>query len=130
MDSTDTQNVEQPAGARSLHERVRPLSSLQEKLVASLRGKYALNGNNMSTTELAWRNNTSRLAVSSAMRSLEKQKRSSYYRSNGGVDRWCAQMWYLRADLDKRPNENYTDKWRKIRRTMCVYFLPRSGEMI
>ena len=25
-------------------------------------------------------------------------------------------------------NEKYTDKWRKIRRTLCVYFLPDSGK--
>jgi hypothetical protein len=83
----------------SLERMVRALTPMQTKLVATL-NKIALNGS-MSTTELAWRNKTSRLAVWSAMRSLEAQGRAGYFRS--GDDQWAASMWFVRDEL-KRPN--------------------------
>lgn len=93
--------IEPEPRSGSLDAVVRALTSTQQKLVETLRGKHALNGH-MSTTELAWRNKTSRLAVWSAMRSLEAQGRAGYFRS--GNDRWAASMWFLRDEL-KRHND-------------------------
>lgn len=90
----------------SLDRMVRPLTAMQTKLVETLNGKYALNGS-MSTTDLAWRNNTSRLAVWAAMRSLEAQGRAGYFRS--GNDRWSASMWFVCDEL-KRPNAEVSDR--------------------
>jgi hypothetical protein len=39
-------------------------------------------------------------------------------------------QWFFAHMMLLTPNEKYTDKWRKIRRTLCVYFLPGSGEVI
>lgn len=74
-----------------------PLSPTQRRL-AELIVHKGLNGS-MSTTELAWRANTSRLAVWSAMRSLEAKKLAGYFRH--GNDQWAASHWWV-ADTLKR----------------------------
>jgi len=70
------------------------MTPFQSKLCEIIKTK-ALNSS-MHITELAYRAKSNRLAVSSAMRSLEKQGRAAYIRS--GEDQWAGQMWYLKGD--------------------------------
>jgi len=66
-------------------------SPLQLRIIETIQTK-ALNGS-MSTSELAIRCKTSRLAISSAMRSLKARSLAADFRH--GDDQWAAQMWCL-----------------------------------
>lgn len=70
--------------------------SVMQKRLAKLILKHGLNGS-LSTTELACRAKTSRLAVWSAMRSLAAKNLAGCFRT--GDDRWAASMWFLRDGL-------------------------------
>lgn len=67
------------------------LTDFQKQLMGLIMNK-GLN-QHASTTELGFWSKRGRLAVSSAMRSLEKQKLAGYFRS--GDDQWAAQEWFL-----------------------------------
>ena len=71
------------------------LTPFQTLLVELIR-KRALNGS-ISTTELADRAKSNRLAVWSSMRSLEAKGLACYWRH--GNDRWAASMWALQGQL-------------------------------
>jgi hypothetical protein len=53
--------------------------------------RHGLNGS-MSLVEMADRLRSSRIACSSAMRSLERKGMAVYFRSHPG-DKWSVQMW-------------------------------------
>ena len=72
------------------------LLTVMQRCLVSLIIEDGLNGS-MSTTELAVRAKTSRLAIWSAMRSLEVRDLAGYFRN--GDDRWSASMWFLRDKL-------------------------------
>jgi len=63
-----------------------------QKLLITLMFKHGSN-QTASTTELGWWSKKGRVAVSSAMRSLEKKGLAGYFRS--GDDQWAAQCWFL-----------------------------------
>lgn len=68
------------------------MTEFQKQVCEKIR--TGLNGQ-CSTTRLAERLKTSRLAISSACRSLEKQGVVGYFRD--GRDQWAAQVWFLKG---------------------------------
>jgi len=76
------------------------MTEFQAKLVALIRKtETAKEWYPPSTTALAYWSKSNRLAVSSAMRSLEKRGLAGYFRSDDS--QWAAQVWYLKGELAK-----------------------------
>ncbi len=71
------------------------MTEFQQKCVAVIR-KHGDGRGGVAVTEIAGRLRTSCLAVSSAMRSLERQKMAGNYRFPKD-SQWAAQIWYLTA---------------------------------
>lgn len=86
--------AERNAAAITSNRGTNTVTDFQKRCAEVIRTK-AVN-QSMTVTELAWRLKTSRLAVTSAMRSLESKGLAGSFRGGNG-DRWSGLYWFLRS---------------------------------